>query len=168
MPSMSSAGEPGLRPSGRTPRAQQDGLHELPCLGDPNAVALGQQIVERTVFEVRREQSGEPLGGQVDLLKQQRLAGGEAQSLKVEDGRPELELERVGDGLARRLRPRGDQAGLEMRPRTCISSVKDSSPAKSRSIRGCSTNVPRPRVRSRRCSRTSSPRARRIVMRLQP
>ena len=54
------------------------------------------------------------------------------------------------------------------RPRWRISSEKLARPAMSRSIRGCSTKVPRPRVRSIRPSRTSSSSARRTVIRLQP
>ena len=41
-------------------------------------------------------------------------------------------------------------------PRCWISSVNESVPSRSRSIGGRETNVPRPRVRSRRCSRARS------------
>src|SRR6476659_4572919 len=71
--------------SGRTPQqarlagAQQDRLDRLARLGDTDAVALGQQVVQRSALEIRGQQPREPLRRQVDLLEQEGLAVGEAQ-----------------------------------------------------------------------------------------
>src|SRR6478736_3971662 len=64
--------------------AQQDGLDRLAGPGDADAVALGQQVVQRAALEIRGEEAREPLGRQVDLFEQERFAVGEAQALEVE------------------------------------------------------------------------------------
>ena len=92
--------------------AQQDGLERLAGLGDADAVALGQQVVQRAALEVRGQQAREPLGRQVDLLEQEGLAVGEAQALEVERRRPGSSPSAGGDRLPRGLGPGGDQAGL--------------------------------------------------------
>src|SRR4051812_38049452 len=80
--------------SGRPPRlaeqscltgAQQHRLERLAGAGEMHAVALRQDAVERAVLQVRREEAGKPLGREVDLLEEERLAVGDAQALEVED-----------------------------------------------------------------------------------
>ena len=120
---MSRAGVPGRRSSRRASRARsRTGSSDFARPRDAHAVAFGQQVVERAVLEVRRQQPREPLGGQVDLLEQQRLAVGEAQPLEVERRRAELEPEGVGDGLARGLGSGRDQ------PRRRIETAESASP----------------------------------------
>ena len=51
------------------------------------SIALGEDVVERTVLEVEGQQAGEPLGGQARLLEEQRLAAAEADPLEVDDRR---------------------------------------------------------------------------------
>src|SRR5512147_234884 len=83
--------------------AEQDRLEDLARPRDADAVALGQQVVERASLEIRSEQARKPFRRQGDLLEQERLAIGQAEPLEVERRRPELDVERRGDRLAGRL-----------------------------------------------------------------
>ena len=93
---------------------EQDRLERLAGADDPGPVAGGQQVVQRAVLEVRREEAREPLGRQVDLLEQERLAAGDPQPLEVERRRARLDPERRRDDLAGRLGPGADQARLRV------------------------------------------------------
>ena len=133
------------------------------------AVARRQELVQRAVLEVAREEAGEPLGRQVDLLEQvaaRRWRAGAARGT-ASASRSRGRAPRRPDRWPTRAGPRSAVSRGPGRA-ACISSVKLARPAMSRSMRGWRTNVPRPRVRSMRPSRASSPSARRMVIRLQP
>src|SRR3954449_9542998 len=98
------AQQPGLA------SAKQDRFESLPRTRDVDAIPLGQHFVEGARLKVGRQQSGEPLGRQVDLLEQERLAIGQAKSFEVQGRRAGIEAERLGDSLASRLGASGDKA----------------------------------------------------------
>ena len=89
--------------------AEQDRLERLAGPDDAGPVALGEEVVERVVLEVRGEQAREPLGRQVDLLEEQRLAAGEPEPLDVQRRRAGLEVR------ARSRRPRRRPPGAPRR-----------------------------------------------------
>src|SRR5258705_2162686 len=68
----------------RLASAQQDRLECLAGPRHPDAVTLGQQVVERATLEVRGEQAREPLRRQMDLREQARLAARPAPPLGAE------------------------------------------------------------------------------------
>ena len=169
MPSMSRAGAPRRWPRRRgLARPEEDRLEGLAGADDGGPVARRQQLVQRVVLEIAGEQAREPLGRQVDLLEQVRLAAGEAEPLEVERRRAGLQVERRRRPLTGRLGPGRDQARLRVEAALLHLVGEAGRLAMSRSRRGWRTNVPRPRVRSMRPSRASSSSARRTVIRLQP
>ncbi len=122
---MPSGGEGrALDEQGRRPRraAKQSGLpgseqHRLQGLagpGDVGVVALGQQVVERVVLEIRCQESREPLRRQMDLLEQEWLATAQSESLDVQRGRARLELEGRCHRLTGRFRASRDQSRLRV------------------------------------------------------
>ncbi len=66
--------------------AEHDRLHRLAGAHDARLIALGEQVVQRTLLEVEGEQARKSLGGQTGLLQNQRLAATEPNSLDVGDG----------------------------------------------------------------------------------
>ena len=58
------------------PGAQQDRLECLAGARNSRPVPIGQEVIERAMLEVGREEPGELLGRQVHLLEQERLAAG--------------------------------------------------------------------------------------------
>ena len=98
MPSIRSAGVPGLRPSSRASRARsRTGSSDLAGPGDPGAVALGQQVVQGAVLEVGGEQARESA----------RRAGGPARGAAA----------RRRPGAAARGRASASRARARARPR---------------------------------------------------
>ena len=170
-PRRASAGRPGGWPSSLASRPRRrTGSIASRAANDPGPVALRQQA--RRASRARdpwRAGPGNRSAGQVDLLEQERLAVGDPKPLDVERRRADLQPERTRR-RPRRPAPGGPRrGGSRGRGRGSASrSVKLWLPPKSSSRRGWRTNVPRPRVRSMRCSRASSERARRTVIRLQP
>ncbi len=147
---------------------EEDGLEGLAGANDLGGIASGEQLVERPVLEIAGEQAREALGRQVDLLEQERLAEARRRRSRYSVGEPAS----MASAAATDTDADSGRAEISLvsgsRPRWRISSEKLARPAMSRSSRGWRTNVPRPRVRSMRPSRTSSSRARRTVIRLQP
>ena len=166
---MSSAGLCGATPSSRASRCGQgDRLQRLAGPDDPRVVALGEQLVQRAVLEVARQQAREAGRGQEHLLEQEGLAVGHAQPLEVDDRGADRDVERLGDGGAG-----GDRSSRRRAGRRVVAAALDLLGEGHRAVevevdRGRMTKVPRPRVRSRRRSRARSPSARRTVIRLQP
>ena len=95
---------PRLVEQGSFARPQEDRFERLARSHDPGVVAPLQQVVERLVLQVGCQQTREPLGRQVDLLEEDRLAAREPQALEVQRRRTRLQAERLRHSLAGRLR----------------------------------------------------------------
>ena len=169
-PRRAAPGVRGFWPSSRASRAlSSTGSSVSRAVAISVVVALAEQLVQRAVLEVRGEQAGKLLGRQVDHLQQQRLARRrDAAARGTASGRPAPAAgRRATASPAGSAAPRG-RASRRSGRAASSPAAKLLVSARSRSMRGCKTCVPRPRVRSMRCSRVSSSRARRTVIRLQP
>src|SRR2546425_850033 len=105
------------RALGEEPRltsAQEDRLQRLARPDDAGPVADGQQVVQRAMLEVRREEARKSLRGEVDLFQQERLAVGDPQPVDVQRRRAGLDPERICDTFAGRFRPCRDEPGLRV------------------------------------------------------
>ena len=82
---------------------QEDRLERLVEPLHVAVVAPGEEVVQRTVLEVRVQELREPVRGQPDLLEQERHVGGTAPALQEDDRGTGREPQCLGDGLTGRL-----------------------------------------------------------------
>ena len=88
---MSSADVATTWPSKPPLASEQYGLQGLTGANDWRAVARRHKLIQRSVFEIAREQPREPFGRQMDLLEEVRLTRRKSQSLEIERRRARLQ-----------------------------------------------------------------------------
>ena len=150
------------------PARRMDWLQPLPGPDDPGAIPSGQQVIQRGVLQVRGQQTRKPVRRQVDRLEQEWLAGADPESFDEQGRRTPGQVQGLGDALTGALPAGGQQASLGVETAHLHLLGEAHRAAQVQLDRGAIANVPRPRVRTRRCSRASSLRARRTVIRLHP
>ena len=170
MPSTSSAGARTGWPSKPClARLEQHRLERFACERDRRAVTA--RSAARTATRARGQRqasrgSARPAGGPSPAGAARRMRGagvpGTGSAPPAPVGVPTRPPRRRLPGAPRRPSSRRRGRGAPSPAEKLLVS------ARSRSMRGRRTCVPRPGVRSRRCSRVSSYSARRTVMRLQP
>ena len=108
-----------MRPLAQQSRLSSRQGHRLEPLSRARhraAIPGGEQLVERVVLEVRGQQSGKAIRGQMDLLQEQWLTVRHPDPLEVERRRTQVQLQSLGDALAGRLGTRLDDPRRRVEP----------------------------------------------------
>ena len=156
-PSTSNAGTRGFMASSEASRLRSStGSNVSRVRADGDAVARGQDPYSDWCSRSLASSPGKRSAGRCTCSSSNGSPSASRRRSMKRVGSADFELQPGRDGLVGCLRASRDQACLAGRGRgAAISSVKVIGSSRSRSMRGGSTNVPRPRVRSMRCSRAA-------------